>query len=114
MFSRDNILLPHLEKFQAEKCTKVPANIVFWGPMTDLLSIPCVLMKILSHGKLNVTKITKRLRNFKFCTFISIFLSNTMAVKGLSLCMHDLGLGKEWYSERHQKISESEKILNVN
>ena len=63
--------------------TYTPANSIFSGPLTNLLSILCVLTEVLSllHGKGG-----KGLNNFKFDTFSGRFPSDgaaSMAVKGL-------------------------------
>ena len=47
----------------------MPENSVFSGPVTSLFSVLCILMKILSHA--NAKNKTKRLKDFKFCTFVS-------------------------------------------
>ena len=59
------------------------ANSIFDGPITNLHSILCILIEILSfaHGKGG-----KGLNDFKFSTFIGRFQSNgaaSIAVKGL-------------------------------
>ena len=46
-------------------------NSTFSSPITHLLSVRCVLMKILS--KASAKKKTERLKGFKFCTFIGRF-----------------------------------------
>ena len=46
-------------------------TVYFFGPITHLLSVLCVLTKVLSHS--NTKKKTKRLRGFKFRTFIGRF-----------------------------------------
>ena len=60
-----------LYNFRAERCTDAPANSIFSGPMTHLLSVLCVSVKILSHA--SAKKKTKRLKDFKFRTFIGGF-----------------------------------------
>ena len=52
---------------------------IFSGPVTHLLSMLCVLMKILSNA--SAKKKTKRLKGFKFRSFIGRF---QVTVKGLS------------------------------
>ena len=47
------------------------ANSIFSGPRTNVISILCVLMKILSRA--NTKKKTKRLKVFNFRTFIACF-----------------------------------------
>ena len=59
----------------------MPANGVFSGAITNLLSILCVLMKILSNA--NAKKKTKRFKDIIFRTFIVSFSSDIMAAKGL-------------------------------
>ena len=59
------------------------AKSTFDGPVTDLLSVLCILIEVLSnpHAK------GKSLNDFKFGTFIGHFLSNgaaNMAVKVLT------------------------------
>ena len=49
----------------------VPANSIFSGPIPHLLSMQCILMKILSDA--NEKKKTKRLKGFRFDTFIGPF-----------------------------------------
>ena len=51
--------------------THTPANSIFSGPLTRLLSMLCVLMKIL-HVTVQKQK-TKRLKGFRFCIFIGSF-----------------------------------------
>ena len=47
-------------------------NSIFSGPITHLLSVLCGLMKILSRCQCEKRK-TKRLKGFRFLTFISVF-----------------------------------------
>ena len=61
----------------------MPANSIFSGPVTQLLSVMCVLMKILSHA--NVKKKKKGLRILNFALLFVVFKRHQiMAVKGLS------------------------------
>ena len=66
--------------------THTPANSVFDGPTTNLLSVLCILREILSHAIVIVKK-EKGLNDFKSGTFIASFQSDgtvaSMAVKGL-------------------------------
>ena len=55
------------KKFRAERCTHAPENGIFSGPITDLLLMLCVSMKILSHA--SAKEKTERLKNAKFRTF---------------------------------------------
>ena len=63
--------LPQPVKFPAERCTDAPANSMFSGPVTHLLSVLCVLMELLSRA--SAKKRTKRLQGFKFRAFIGRF-----------------------------------------
>ena len=73
--------LPRPVKVPGWKCTDIPANSIFSGPITHLPSMLCVLIKILSHA--SVKKKTKRLMGFEFRTFnVCLFSSDVMAVKG--------------------------------
>ena len=64
------------------------------GPVALLMSMLCVLMKILRH--VSAKKKTKRLKNSKFRTFLGSFSINIMAVKGLtSFGLHTQGHGYE-------------------
>ena len=56
-------------------------NAIFSGPIINLLSLLCVLMKILSHA--SAKKKTKRLKGFEFHIITGLFSSYTMAEKGL-------------------------------
>ena len=51
--------------------------------MIHLLSMPCVVMKVLSHA--SVKKETKRLKGFRLRTLWDVFSSDIMAVKGVSI-----------------------------
>ena len=57
--------LPQVQDFRAD------ANGVFSFPITHLLSMQCILMKVLSHT--SVKKKTERLKHFKFHTFTGHF-----------------------------------------
>ena len=62
--------------------TYAPANSIFDGPITDLLSTLCILIEVLSRV---CAKGRKSLNGFRFGTFIGCFLSDgatSMAVKG--------------------------------
>ena len=50
---------------------KRPQNGIFSGLITNLFSVLCVSMKILSHA--SAKKKTKRLKDVKFPTFIGLF-----------------------------------------
>ena len=56
--------------FCAERCSDLPPNSIFFDPIAHLLSVLCVLMKIVSHT--SEKKQTKRLKGLKFHTFIGI------------------------------------------
>ena len=63
--------------------TYTPSNNVFYGPITNLLSILCMLIEILSRTH---AKQGKSLNGFKFGTFTGRFQSDSAAskaVKGL-------------------------------
>ena len=62
---------PSLYNFRAERYTDAPTNSIFSGPLTRLLSMLCVLMKILSRAI--EKKKTKRPEGFRFHTFIGRF-----------------------------------------
>ena len=51
--------LPQWQDFRAERCTDAPANGIFSFPITHLLSMQHILMKVLSHT--SVKKKTERL-----------------------------------------------------
>ena len=55
--------------FRAERCTDAPENGV--GPITHLLSLLRVVMKVLSHA--SAKKKTKRLKGFKVRVCIGSF-----------------------------------------
>ena len=57
------------------------ANSIFSGPITRLLSMLWVLMEILSHA--SAKKQTKRLKSFKFGTFMGRFQVMSWQVTGL-------------------------------
>ena len=64
--------------------TYAPANSIFDGPITDLLSTLCILIEVLSCV---CVKGRKGLNGFRFGTFVGRFLSDGatgMAVKGLN------------------------------
>ena len=64
--------------------TYSPANSIFDGLVTDLLSVLCILIEVLSHARV---KGKKGLHDFKFGIFTGCFLSDstgTMAVQGLN------------------------------
>ena len=54
--------------FLARKCSHTVANRIFSGPITNLLSIPCILLQFLSHAN-----VKKRLTDFKFHVLLVIF-----------------------------------------
>ena len=62
-------LTPSLPKHV--KCMHASANSIFSGPVTHLLSMLWVLMKTISHA--SAKKKTKRVKRFKFGTFIDSF-----------------------------------------
>ena len=72
--------------------TNTPPNSIADGAVTNLLSVPCLLIEILSrtHAKGAKKKREKKkesLNDFKFGTFVGRFPSDgaaSMAVKGLS------------------------------
>ena len=57
-------------------------TVYFQGPITNLLSVLCVLTQILS-GRCNAKRKTKMLQNLKISLFCCSFQSAIMAVKGL-------------------------------
>ena len=60
----------------------VHSNRIFSGPAAHLLSMLCVVMKVLSHA--SPKKKTKKVKGFKFRTFMGAWFSdNIMAVMGL-------------------------------
>ena len=64
--------------------TYTPANSIFDGPVTNLFSILCSLIEVLSCGQ---AKGEKGFNDFKFGTFMGRFQSvgaASMAVKGLT------------------------------
>ena len=64
--------------------TYTPANRIFHGPITYLLLILCILIKIFSHA---CAKRKKDGTDFQFVTFVGRFQSDSvasMAVKGLN------------------------------
>ena len=66
--------------FRAKRCTDAPANCIFSGPVTRLLLVLCLLIKILSHA--SAKKKTKSLKDSNF-TLLVVILSHIMAMKGL-------------------------------
>ena len=70
--------------------TYTPANSIFDGPISNLLSILCSLIEIISRA---LAKGWGSFNDFKFGTFIGHFQSDAaacMAVKGLSYMCLDL------------------------
>ena len=66
--------------------TYMPADSIFHGPITSILSVLCILIEIFSPAH---AKGGKKLNGFKFGTFIGRFPSGgaaSMAVKGLIAC----------------------------
>ena len=102
--------LPRLVKFLGWKVIiYTPANSVFDGPMTNLLSILRILTEVLSHAH---AKRGKGLINFKFGTFIDRFPSDaatSMAVKGLTKRFLSLMIdgGKNGFMTEHFGSSPS-------
>ena len=61
--------------FRAERCTDAPPNSIFSGPITHLLSVLRVLMKILSHA--SAKKKTKGLKVSDFAVLlVAVFESH--------------------------------------
>ena len=63
--------------------TYTPANSIFDGPVTNSLSVLCILTEIFSHAPVKGNKV---IDDFKFGTFIGHFQSVSVAskaVKGL-------------------------------
>ena len=58
-----------LNKFWAEKCTVTPAYNIFSHPITNLLSLQCILMRVLSHASMK----KKILNSVKFHAFLVVF-----------------------------------------
>ena len=61
--------------------TYTPANMIFGGPITNVLSVLCILIEVLSRAHDKVV-----LNDFGFCTFIGRFPSDgatSTAAKGL-------------------------------
>ena len=67
-----HLQFPSMYNFRAKRCMDTPANSICSSPVTHLLSMPCVLVKILSHT--SAKKKTKRLQGFKFHTFTGHFI----------------------------------------
>ena len=63
--------LPQAVKLRVERCTDAPANSIFSSPITQLLLMLCVVMKVLPHA--SAKKKTKRLKGVKFHTFSGRF-----------------------------------------
>ena len=57
-----------------------PANDIFDGPVTNLLSVLCVFVEVLLSA---LAKRGKSLNGFKFGTSVGRFSSESVAVKGL-------------------------------
>ena len=80
--------LPQPVKFPGRKVhTYMPANSIFDGPITNLLSTLCSFIEIFSHAH---AKGEKSLSGFRFGTFMECFQSDgvaNVAVKGLILLM---------------------------
>ena len=70
-FGLNSVTAKNLLNFRAERCTDVPANSIYSGPVTLLPSMLCNWMKILSRA--NAKKKTKGLKGFKFRTLIGRF-----------------------------------------
>ena len=74
------------KNFRAERCTDVPANSIYSTPITRLLSMLCVLMKILLHA--SAKKKSKSLKsegvNQPFIAFHTIKKNNYVEI--LSVC----------------------------
>ena len=69
-----------------------PPNSIFDGPVTNLLSILCTLIEILSRAQTKGAK-KRSLNGFKFATSIGLFPHDgaaSMAVKGLNYRTEDL------------------------
>ena len=79
----------------------VPANSICSGPVTQLLSVMCVLMKILSHASVKKKKKGLRISNFAL-SFVFFKRHQITAVKGLSL-------KKKLSLSLNQKTSETKK-----
>jgi len=62
---------PSLLNFRAEKCTRTPANSIFYRPVTNRFQLLRVLVEDLSNA--NAKNKTKMLKHFKFHTFIVCF-----------------------------------------
>ena len=87
--------LPQPVKFLGWKVnTYIPADSIFDGPVTNLLSTLCILTEILSPAH---AKGEKSLNDFKFGTFTGRFSSDGtpgMAVKGLK--ERSISPSREW------------------
>ena len=87
------------------------ANSIFDGPITNLLSVLCILIEILSGAH---TTEKKSRNGFKFGTFVGCFPSDgatSMAVKGLSLLTIQLHVTctseMVWVSVFFQQVDET-------
>ena len=65
----------------------VPANSIFSGPITHLLWMLCVLMKLLSRASVKKKK-KKKAKGFWILHFKWSFSRNIVAVKGLKWCAY--------------------------
>ena len=86
--------------------TYTPANSIFDGPITSLLSVLCILVEVLSRGH---AKRGKSLNDFKFSTSISRFSSDgavSTVVKGLMY----RNLRMENFRKNKNKQTSSQKI----
>ena len=61
----------------------VPTNSIFSGPVIQLLSVMCILMKILSHASVKKKRKGLRISNFTLL-FVVFKRHQIVAVKGLS------------------------------
>ena len=71
---------PSLYDFRAEKCTHMSTNSIFSGPITNLISILWLLMKIRSRGD---AKKSEKDYRFEISHFYWLFSNDILAVKGL-------------------------------
>ena len=72
--------------------TSTPPNSISDGPVTDLLSILCILIEILSHAHAHAKGAKKSLRGFRVGTSFGNFPSDGAAskvVKGFNLTKSD-------------------------
>ena len=56
----------HVKNVQAARCTDVPSNSIFSNPVTHLLSMLCVLMKLLLPASVKKKRKGSRVSNFTF------------------------------------------------